>query len=141
MTEQTLTPRPPATSTATTSTPTPPTPPGAPWSALVQANPSLQSWERSAATAGSRQLGWWCRWATGSRALLSDVAQAIGAGQSDEVFHQALTVARKQISEAFEAGKAAAQQAAERQAIEARRQAAQAAPPPPRRPKWTTWKK
>ena len=138
MTEQTLTPRPPATSTATTSTPTPPTPPGAPWSALVQANPSLQSWERSAATAGSRQLGWWCRWATGSRALLSDVAQAIGAGQSDEVFHQALTVARKQIKASFEAGVVARQQAREREAAEAQRQAAQQAPPPPRR-RWRDW--
>jgi hypothetical protein len=135
MTEQTLTTHSPATSTASTAT----YPPGLAWTTLTAANPSLRSWERSAATAGSRQLGWWCRWATGSRALLSDVAQAIGPGQSDEVFHQALTVARARISEAYQSGVVAAQQARERQAIELRRQAAQAAPPTPRR-RWTAWR-
>jgi len=134
MTEQTLTTHSPATSTASTAT----YPPGLAWTTLTAANPSLRSWERSAATAGSRQLGWWCRWATGSRALLSDVAQAIGAGQSDEVFHQALTVARKQIKASFEAGVVARQQAREREAAEAQRQAAQQAPPPPRR-RWRDW--
>ena len=45
----------------------PPTP--LTWQALTLANPSLLSWERSAAAAGAKQLGWWCRWASDSRIL------------------------------------------------------------------------
>jgi hypothetical protein len=138
MTEQTLTPRPPATSTATTSTPTPPTPPGAPWSALVQANPSLQSWERSAATAGSRGLSWWPVWAYASGQLRRDVAEAVGSEAPPDVLWSAIGIVQRKISEAYDQGRQAAQQAEERTKAELRRQAAQTAPPPPRR-KWRAW--
>jgi hypothetical protein len=99
MNQQTLTTRPPA-----TSTPTPPTPAGLAWNMLVEANPSLQSWERSAATAGARNMGWWIKWATTSRYLMVDISQAI-AGDAPEAFHQALTVARAKIRETFEAAR------------------------------------
>jgi hypothetical protein len=134
MTEQTLTTRPPATSTAT-ATPIPTVPPGAGWCALVQGNPSLRSWERSATTAGAAGLAWWVRWASGSRYLLADVRAAIG---DSDGFHEALTVARTRISEAYQAGVVAREQAEERTKADARRQAVQQAPPPPRR-RWRDW--
>ncbi len=74
------------------------------WQALTLANPSLQSWERSAATAGSRGLSWWLRWATGSRYLMVNVRTAIGDDDSDG-FHEALDVARRHVREMFEAAR------------------------------------
>jgi hypothetical protein len=129
MTEQTLTTRPPA-----TYTPTPPVPPGAEWEALCEANPSLRSWERSAATAGSKQLGWWLRWAWQTPLFRRDINLAVGRDATDEVFFAALDVARRKIRETFEAGRVAAEQAKERERVAAAR-----APAPPARPKWRAW--
>jgi hypothetical protein len=127
-----------ATSTiSTTSSPTPiPTvPPGAAWAALTVANPSLRSWERSAATAGSRSLSWWPKWASGSPLLRQDVSRAIGHEAPPDVFWSAMGIVQRKISDTYQVAR---QQAEQRQAAEARRQAAQQAPPPPRR-KWRAW--
>jgi hypothetical protein len=121
-----------------TLTPTPPVPPGLAWTTLTAANPSLRSWERSAATAGSRGLSWWVRWASTSPQLKTDVSAAVGHGAPVEAFRQALDLARRQIAEAYQEGLSAAEQSRERERAELRRQAVQQAPPPPRR-KWTTW--
>ncbi len=58
-------------------------PPGVTWSALVQTNPSLASWERSAASAGSNGYAWWLRWALASRYLRVDVSAAVGDSDGD----------------------------------------------------------
>jgi hypothetical protein len=121
-----------------TLTPTPPLPPGLAWTTLTAANPSLRSWERSAASAGSRGLAWWCRWASGSPLLRGDVSKAIGSA-SDETFWASLAVVRRRLAESFEQGRAAAEQAQERAKAAERRQATRPPAPPPRRPKWTTW--
>ncbi len=71
------------------------------WQALTLANPSLQSWERSAATAGSRGLWWWPSWCFASGVLRSDVSHAIEPDAPPEAFWAALAVARQRISEVF----------------------------------------
>ena len=113
-------------------------PSGVTWTTLPVANPSLRSWERSAATAGAAGLAWWPRWAWQTPLLRREISEVIGHGAPPEAFHEALTVVRSKISEAFEAGRQAAQQAAERTRAEARRTTAQQAPPPSRR-KWRAW--
>jgi hypothetical protein len=121
--------------TMTTSTPAAPSITSITWEDLCGRNGSLESWLRSATVAGSKGLGWWVRWASDSRALKSDINLAVATAT---VFHEALTVARSKISEAYQAGVVAAEQAREREAIELRRQAAQQAPPAPRR-RWEAW--
>ena len=124
---------------ASPATPIPTTyPPGLAWTTLTAANPSLRSWERSAATAGSRGLSWWVRWASGSPLLRSDVSKATGS-ETVEAYHEALAIVRRRIVESFDEGRQAAEQVREREAAELRRQAAQQAPPPPRR-RWELWR-
>ncbi len=107
----------------------PPTP--LTWQALTLANPSLLSWERSAAAAGAKQLGWWCRWASDSRILRADISHAIGQEASSEVFWSAMGIVQGKLREGYQAGVTARQQAEEREAVAARQQA-RATPPPPR---------
>jgi hypothetical protein len=97
------------------------------WATLVEANPSLRSWERSAATAGSKGLVWWCRWASSSGQLRRDVSDAVGHEARPDVFYSALGIAQRKISDTCQA---AAQQAREREAAELRRQATPQGPYP-----------
>ncbi len=76
------------------------------WQALTLANPSLQSWERSAATAGSKGLWWWRAWAMGSGFLSRDVREAIGGHDAPaEVFWAAMATAQRRVWETFEAAR------------------------------------
>ena len=87
-------------------------PPGATWAALLAGNPSLESWLRSAATAGAAGLAWWCRWASQTPLLRMEISKAIGHDTPPDVYHQAVAAVRSKISEAYETGRQAAQQAA-----------------------------
>ncbi len=100
------------------------------WSALCDRNPSLRSWQRSAAAAGARRLSWWLQWAAGSSALRRDVSEAVGASATTGEFWEAHAVAMRQITEAYQAGVTAAAQAQERETVAARQQARATAPPP-----------
>jgi len=105
---------------------------------LTMANPSLESWLRSAVTAGSRQLGWWPSWAFHSGSLRADVSHAVGHEASGEMFWSAMATVRERIAESFEAGVVASQQAEAAAAARAARPPAP--PPPPRRHKrWIDW--
>ncbi len=104
------------------------------WENLVEANPSLQSWLRSAPVAGGRGLLWWPQWAAGSSALRRDVSAAVGASATTREFWEAHGVALQQITAAYDQGRQAAAQAQERTRAEARRQATAA----PRR-QWRAW--
>jgi hypothetical protein len=77
--------------------------PAVTWSTLVEANPSLRSWERSAASAGSNGYGWWLRWAESSRYLRVDVSAAV-FGDGD-AFHAAMATARRHLAEVFQAAR------------------------------------
>ncbi len=92
------------------------------WSALCDRNPSLRSWQRSAAAAGARRLSWWLQWAAGSSALRRDVSEAVGASATTREFWEAHGVALQQIAAAYDQGRQAAAQAQERTRADARRQ-------------------
>jgi hypothetical protein len=129
----------------TTTTPIPTAPPGLSWSALVQGNPSLASWLRSARQAALNGMSHWLRWANTSTQLKSDVSAAVGHGATVETWRQALDLARQKIAEAYQEGQAAREQAEEREKAAERK----TRPPAPstiktpntsRRPKWA-WRK
>lgn len=73
------------------------------WENLVEANPSLQSWLRSAPVVGGQGLLWWPPWARGSNGLHADVAKAVGSGATRQAFCEAMSVAWWKINEAFQA--------------------------------------
>ncbi len=83
---------------------TTPTTPAAPptWTELATANPSLLSWERSAASAGRQGLCGWSSWMQGCAFLRGDVHHALPTNATAAEFTAAWKIAAKHLSEIFD---------------------------------------
>lgn len=53
------------------------TPAAITWDQLVQVNSSLDSWAKSAASAGAQGIKWWLPWAEQSQALRNDLNHSL----------------------------------------------------------------
>ncbi len=72
------------------------------WTELAAANHSLDSWERSAASAGKQGLHDWAKWMLGCAFLRGDIHHALPTNATPSEFTAAWKVATKHLTEVFD---------------------------------------